>query len=49
MGQEGLEAQKLGRVTSENPNAALKIGDSRPAEITILTMGASRLFPLGGS
>jgi hypothetical protein len=49
MGQKGLEAQKLGRVTGENSSAALKIGDNRPAEIAILAMGASRLFPLGDS
>ncbi|CAF3617309.1 unnamed protein product [Fusarium graminearum] len=47
MVQRGLEAQKLGRVAGENSRAALKIGDNRPAEITILAMDASRLFPLG--
>jgi hypothetical protein len=47
MVQRRLGAQKLGRVTDENSSAALKIGDNRPAEITILAMDASRLFPLG--
>lgn len=47
MVQRGLEAQKLGRVAGENSRAALKIGDNRPAKITILAMDASRLFPLG--
>lgn len=47
IGRTWLEAQGLGRVTSENPSAAFEIGDNRSAEITISAIVASRLFPLG--